>query len=536
MNIDITAPECLAAGFTYEMKWYGTMALPLAAGLILFLCWAYKILRKMATRRGRQPLNRHWPRILATYTMLFYCLYLSLTKRALDVFNCNPPKYPDGHTYASFTSQECGGNCRCGEGLQKSLQWPAAITFCVYALGYPAAVAWVLFWNRKKIKVDQLLRAAELGDERETNPYAYDIRKKYHKLYYHFKPGKHYWILLVILRKFLVAFGVLMFRSNPTFQMAFILMVLFGAFVMQVKHKPFMSSSQRAEVLKDHQAKVESGERHDHEALDQYLQEARRAARGLRSKDKSRRKIKMGGSMSGVAALKASNGRWRDARVFFWDYNTVELVLLGCSILVCVAGIMFESGHLSDKPGSDKRYEREVITWWIVTVIALSFVYYLMVFASEVCGTSPWVMRLFASSEYRNQQQAEKDHILEEEAGMQFEAVNPLNKSFKGKKAGMSRAEKAKMRKLELDAARQREINARLVKNRATEKKIELTTLAKHAASGKQKIDGKHAKSGRKEFRPREVGEGGATTPVGGGARKTPGGGGGAGVSFGPGV
>ena len=194
---------------------------------------------------------------------------------------------------------------------------------------------------------------------------------------------------------------------------------------------------------------------------------------------------------------------------------------------------MFESGHLSDKPGSDKRYEREVITWWIVTVIALSFVYYLIVFASEVCGTSKWVMRLFAKSEYVNREQAEKDHILEEEQGMEFSAVNPLNKSFNKSKAGMSKAERARMRKLELDAARQREINARLVKNRATEKKIELTTIAKHAA-GRKKAAG-NAKSGRKEFGPRSVNaEGSTASPLRTVGKSAAGGGGGGGahVSF----
>ena len=47
----------------------------------------------------------------------------------------------------------------------------------------------------------QILRAHNLQDTRESNPKAYDIRIRYHKMYYHFKPSKAYWIILITLRK-----------------------------------------------------------------------------------------------------------------------------------------------------------------------------------------------------------------------------------------------------------------------------------------------------------------------------------------------
>ena len=78
------------------------------------------------------------------------------------------------------------------------------------------------------------------------------MRVRYHKMYYHFKPGKTYWILYILLRKAGIAFAGLMFRTQPGFQMAVMLLILFVAFVLQVKHQPYMSTAQRELVLAEH--------------------------------------------------------------------------------------------------------------------------------------------------------------------------------------------------------------------------------------------------------------------------------------------
>ena len=74
--------------------------------------------------------------------------------------------------------------------------------------------------------------------------------------YYHFKPGKIYWITYIILRKFAIAFIGLMFRANPGFQLALCLLVLFTCYILQVKNRPYMSNSERDEVVREHEAKV----------------------------------------------------------------------------------------------------------------------------------------------------------------------------------------------------------------------------------------------------------------------------------------
>ena len=79
-------------------------------------------------------------------------------------------------------------------------------------------------------------------------------------MYYHFKPGKVYWIVFIIARKGFISAAGLLFRANPGFQLAFVLLVLFWAYTMQVKNQPFMSSVERKVVILEHQAKVEDGD------------------------------------------------------------------------------------------------------------------------------------------------------------------------------------------------------------------------------------------------------------------------------------
>ena len=83
-------------------------------------------------------------------------------------------------------------------------------------------------------------------------PHTHSISRRY----YHFKPEKCYWIVFIILRKFWIAFAGLIFRGNPTFQLAIVLLVLFWAYMMQVQNRPYMSSAERGNVIRDLAAKA----------------------------------------------------------------------------------------------------------------------------------------------------------------------------------------------------------------------------------------------------------------------------------------
>ena len=51
---------------------------------------------------------------------------------------------------------------------------------------------------------------------------------------------------------------------------------------------------------------------------------------------------------------------------YFWDYNTVEMVLLASSIFVCLAGIMFESDRLERE---DLNWQRTIIQAGVIIVV-----------------------------------------------------------------------------------------------------------------------------------------------------------------------
>ena len=57
--------------------------------------------------------------------------------------------------------------------MQHSLVGPATIFFCIYGLGYPIFVWWLLVVqaeNKKLAMEDQIVRAQGLKNTRENNP------------------------------------------------------------------------------------------------------------------------------------------------------------------------------------------------------------------------------------------------------------------------------------------------------------------------------------------------------------------------------
>ncbi len=423
LNVDIAAPECMTPDITYLHKWYGTMALPVAAFGLLFLFNFFKILWKCIKGKRRDKLFKHTSKLIAIWLLMFYYMYLSLLKRGLDVFNCTPTDPDDGFLYTEFTSVECGGGlCKCGETLQESLKLPAAICISVYSIGWPLWVLFILRTKRALIKEDQLLRAMGIGETREENPNAYDVRKRYHKMYYHFKPGKVYWIMAIISRKFWIAFASLMFRSNTAFQLAFVLMVLFISYVLQVKHRPYMSTSERRAVLDEHESKAKEGGRH--KRIEDRLRKIKddKLAKKLQADKHRRYKKKLEDKKEEKLSREA-------VKSYFWDYNTVEATMLACAIFVCLSGVMFESGQFQ-RP--DLEYQKEIITWLTLLVLAFSFLYYFTVFVAEVGGSN--YCQCFATKKSSHQKMKEADL----DRGMSFTSNRSMSQSSDGDDHGFA--------------------------------------------------------------------------------------------------
>jgi hypothetical protein len=403
VNIDVTAPECLMPNLEYETKWWGTMMLPFGILLLLTMMMFIKmVMRKLARRRNRNALH---PLVymVSNFLLLFYYMYLSLTRRALDVFNCNPTSPDDGYLYTEFTSIKCagrGGLCRCGEGIHSRLVTPAGLFFAIYSIGFPLYVLYILKKYKALIKEDQLLRALELGDHIDTSrKEVLQIRNQYHKIYYHFKPGKTYWIEYIIFRKFMIAFAGLMFRGNPGFQLAIILLVLFACYVLQVKHHPYMSSMERDHVVHQFKVKAEEGKSEWHRVINRRITAQAKKRERINTKiekSKFRSRAKSQSSKSGNDNFDVKS---LVHETHFWDYNTVEALLLACAVLVCLAGIMFESDRFENR--SDIIWQRDIITVGVFMVIIFSVVYYGLVFFSEVGRCNPTFLKVFMTSRNR---------------------------------------------------------------------------------------------------------------------------------------
>ena len=167
-----------------------------------------------------------------------------------------------------------------------------------------------------------------------------------------------------------------------------------------------MSTAQRKEVILDHQEKAKNG--HPiHVALRARLQEAVRAqGGGARPKGTKSHSFGSGGGENAheeEEKRRRMNIAKKKKREYFWDYNTVEQVLLSCGIFVCLAGIMFESDRFSEEGTTDEpgkaafEWQRNLIVYAVMIVVIFSFVFYFSVFLSEAVGITPrWVKKCFA--------------------------------------------------------------------------------------------------------------------------------------------
>lgn len=148
-----------------------------------------------------------------------------------------------------------------------------------------------------------------------------------------------------------------LFRS----QLAVVLLVLFIAYALQVRYRPYMSPEERKDVIRDHIYQSLQGGVHSDLALRLKAAEAhgKKAARimGMSAGAGT-------GSFAFVAAAAVLG--------YFFNYNTVEMVLLFCCCLVALSGIMFESGRYQSGAFTS---QKNAIAAFVIFVIIVSIVY-----------------------------------------------------------------------------------------------------------------------------------------------------------------
>jgi hypothetical protein len=382
-DLDIASPECLMEGlYRFDIKFYCILGLPLAMGGIFLFAHLFLWCKKRFWEGRKKDLNRHAHAMVSLNLIMMYFLYLYLTRSALDVFNCVALDPPDNvHPDWTYMTAVGGERCYMEGGLQMQLLPLAVLAVIVYTIGYPSVLL-TLFWrNRDRIQRDQYLRACGKGDKRDTSDLfnVYHVRKRYSAIYYQFKPRCYYWTVVIIARKLAIAFVNLMLRQDVDYMLAASLLIMFISFSIQLLNRPFMGPAEYAKVRKNwahRTAGVSSvnfggdGGRGD---KGQYHTD------GIREYESSTLGLNRASALARIRRVGISGTR----KVLMWlvNYNTVESVLLFCSVLVMLGGIMFSSERFDNNKNQS---ELETITWTVLFVIVLSGVYYITVLSLEV--------------------------------------------------------------------------------------------------------------------------------------------------------
>ena len=351
------------------------------------------------------------------------------------------------------------------------------------------------------LKEDQILRAMGMGDTLATNPRAYHLRVRYHKMYYYYKPGKVYWILVILARKVGIAFCALIFRTNPGFMLASVLLVLFIAFSLQTRHSPYMSTSQRQIVLAEHSIKAESGDR-THQHIQKNIEHVKMSqSQKKRSQSNRTKQALFTGTVQERMDDKASVKSNRTE--YFFDYNTVELALLFCAVLVCLAGVMFESDRFkaTDNDGSLRyAWQRDLVTYIVIFIVLCSFVYLGIVMANEITGWTPDSLRKC----FKNKRNAlmSAAETIQEQKDDQIE-MSMINPSLVGD-AGMGDAERARLKQEIAHQEEQRKIMDRQAAALAQERRKFAGLVAAQKTKGS--MAGKRRGRGRGKLKKTEFG------------------------------
>ncbi|KAA0150122.1 hypothetical protein FNF28_07293 [Cafeteria roenbergensis] len=389
LNIELAAPECAIPEVTFSLKWFLVMALPVtAAGMLLSVfgaSYAYKTFIKRVAAKDR---SSHAHALVSVFIVMMYVGYLTLTRMTLDVFNCSPTDPPDGNLYMSGMTDVV-----CFESDVHLTLFPfGLVAMVVYVAAYPLLSLLVLRRNKLIVKRDQVCRALAARDPRyKTREYMTEevwlFRRKYNRLYYLFRPGKAtYWIALILLRKFLIAFTALMFRSTPSYQLAFSLLVMFGAYALQVRNLPYMSPSDYDRTVRHHLLQAGIADtlhtRSDHWRIREEMTAVEEAYNPGGARTGAWRDAALGAAVADLEEDKATNVSFA---MFLVDYNAVESVLLACGVLVNLSGIMFLSNRFND-PELMSYYTEEYdqLAIAVATLILLSCVYFGLLLAFEV--------------------------------------------------------------------------------------------------------------------------------------------------------
>ena len=404
-DIDLTGPECaFRRVMTFEFKWYLKVLMPVIAAMLIFLMWMTRVCKYMSSglchkkrRRTRRP---NWAPIVSMFITMVYFFYLVITRAAFDIFNCVSTLPDTGIMYLAAAPIE---ECWKPGGLQVKMVPSSIAVLLFYCFAFPSIIFYIFRKYRKTILDDQLLRAYGRGDTRETNK-NFRFRRAFSRLYYMYKPNFFWWIQILLARKFLIVYIGTIWKYNPTFQLSVMLLVMFTAFVLQVRYDPFMSTIERAEIVKEgvqreihaeikkmKQAELISRlSQTDSSAIPKGLSASEMKKEKKRIQEKEEKRIKelskkLLKHQHHITQLEDQ----RDAQVkiikdnhsLVFNYNFNEQVFLAISVLVNLSGVMFSSQMLN-QPSS--RGLKTFVTYATGALVISSIIYLIIIVIHEL--------------------------------------------------------------------------------------------------------------------------------------------------------
>jgi hypothetical protein len=246
-----------------------------------------------------------------------------------------------------------------------------------------------------------------------------------------------------------------------------------------------MSSVERATVVANHKAKAEEG-----------VPLHKKIAERIKAVKKSMLQANRKSTVKNLDDFKSSKGAAKTLQ-YFWDYNTVEAVLLACSILICLAGVMFESDRFEDNPDgtrSKHAWQRDIVTYSTILLVFASLIYYGTVFLSETGVLQvACLIRLFADKKKAIHRQRERQNANIEAGEIEL-STNPMMRADDSEAVKevnfqlQEMAEAASMLKTQL--AREKRGNAKHRVNKRKNKRTATKTKKKgFAVAGVSKFD-----------------------------------------------
>jgi hypothetical protein len=254
--------------------------------------------------------------------------------------------------------------------LQNRLAPYALLVLASYSGGFPLLLLCIFHYFKDKIIADQVLRAHDKGDSVRTNRF-YFLRMAFGKVYYMFRPKYFRWSITVILRKFALSVIFLMFNDDVTFQVASILGIVFVNFVLQVRYMPYMGVREKAVVIRQ-------------EAEERILSEIKRLERAqllVRINGKSYYELMHRMRVEIDEQEKIMNKHKHD----LFNLNTIETVLLGALVFLCLCAVMTNSKYLLER---DYSSHSMVIVCVAIAIIGLTSLYFIVSVMHEIKSSS----------------------------------------------------------------------------------------------------------------------------------------------------